>query len=103
MSPYNYIWNLSVTKPDHLFFASASQIPFPIKPLGLLKGCIDIAFQSFFSGCGCFCSLVLSAHCLAGWMDGWMGEDQMLESVDTAIPLGIDLAAIFSYGLSSER
>lgn len=97
-------WHLlSGTKPDHLFFASASQMPFPIKPLRLLNGCIDIVFLSFFSGCGCFCFLFLSAHCLAGWVDGWAGEDQVLESVDTAIPLGIDLAATFSYGLTSER
>lgn len=41
---------------------------------------------------------------VGGWMiDGWAGEDQVLESVDTAIPLGTDLAATFSYGLSSER
>lgn len=90
-------------KPNHLFFASASQMTFPIKPLGLLNGCIDMVFQSFFSGCGCFCCLFLSVRCLAGWVDGWAGEDQVLESLDTAIPLGIDLAATFSNGLTSER
>lgn len=36
-------------------------------------------------------------------MDGWAGEDQVLESVDTAIPLGIDLAVTVSCSLASER
>lgn len=83
---------LSVTKPVHLSFASASQTPFPIKPLGLLNGCTGTVLWSFFSRWGCLCSLFLSAHCLAGWMDGWAGEDQVLESVDTALPLGTDEA-----------
>lgn len=64
---------VSVTKPDHLFFASASQTPFSIKPLGLLNGCIDTVFRSLF---WMWLLLLLVSLCpLSSWVDGWAGED----------------------------
>lgn len=61
---------LSVTKPHHLVFASASQTSFSIKPLGHLNGCIDSLLVFLF---WMWLLLLLVSLCpLSSWVDGLM-------------------------------